>query len=311
MNLMFDYVNVYWDLKSNYDQNTINERSYLKNLFLKLERLLGPDFKKFDFYILFSHNSEIIPDSSGIEKKNKILFWFSDESGSFPEHLTGKYNLIFKSYVKKELLNVFSNPLGYVNEFEDNCDQIADQKDINVFFSGCLSDSRVRLYRALFFRKYKYSNFLKVLPYRTFKTIFKIFKINDLSKDNSVFLFSSKFKSGLGYKQYYDYILRSKFVLCPRGFESTETFRHTEALHAGCIVISEKMPDVPIYDNHPFIVYNNFDELNKILDKVANNEYDEKELIETHKTFYNSKLNVDSIAHRITEICKANIEEVG
>jgi hypothetical protein len=305
MDLLFNYENVYWDTKSNYDKKTINELQYLEKLFLNLKRLLATDFVEFDFYILFSHDSTVTPDSFYIERKNKVLFWFSDESGTFPAHLTENYNLIFKSYVKKEYLNVFSNPLGYVNEFENYYNLISDQKNIDVFFSGCLNDNRVRLYKLLFLRKFKSLFFLKILPYQIFKIIFEFFEIKDLGENKNVFLFSSKFKSGLNYKSYYEFLLQSKFILCPKGFDSTETFRHIETLHSGGIVISEKMPDTSIYADNPFITYDNLDELNDILNKVAHHHYDEKELISKHQLFYKNKLEINVVALRISELCKA------
>jgi hypothetical protein len=307
MHLIFDHENVYLDSKSEYDINSVNERLYLKSLFAKIEQQLGDDFKSFDFYVLFSADSAVIPESTQITKKNKVLFWFSDESGEFPSHLTEHYSSIFKSYIKKESLNVYSNPLGYVNEFEEAGGRTVVNKDINVFFSGNLNKNRIGIYELLFFRKFKALKFLKILPRQFLKVLFKTLTTKNVSKDKDVLLFSAGFKSGLVYKTYYNYLLRSKFILCPKGFKSAETFRHIEALHSGSIVISEKMPDVPIYANNPFITYSSYSELNEILDKITNNEYDEAKLAERHKAFYKSNLEVHAVAARIAKICKAQI----
>ena len=69
MNLIFGYSNVYLDFNSDWDLNSINERKYLRKLFLKLEELLVEDFEKFEFYILFSRNSNVIPGSYNIFEK--------------------------------------------------------------------------------------------------------------------------------------------------------------------------------------------------------------------------------------------------
>lgn len=310
MGLIFDYDNVYLDTKSDYDLNKINEKQYLKKLFYELKKVLNEEFTSFDFYILFSHDPAVIPASFEVTKKNKILLWFSDETGAFPSHLTGNYAVILKCYVKKEDGNVYSNPLGVVNEFTDHSNLIAERKDTAVFFSGNFNKNRIDLYRLLFFRKFKSLPFSKILPNLALNIIFRYLKVNNLSESNNVFLFSTKFKSGLGYKKYFDYLLHSKYILCPRGFKSSETFRHIEALHCGCIIISEPMPDVSIYDNNPFLIYKDTADLNEILNKVANNEYDESSLIESHKAFYKDKLEVKVIASRIAEICRTHKDDL-
>lgn len=304
MNLIFGYDNVYFDSRSDYDPDSVNEKQYLKTLFLNLKQILDSDFNDFEFYILFSHNSAIIPDSFSIEKENKILFWFSDETGAFPAHLTDNYRAIFKCYIKEEGLNVFSNPLGYVNEFAENSDRAVDKKDVSIFFAGSLGKNRVELYKMLFLRRFGKLNTLKILPGIFFKAVFKFLNISDLGQNGSVILFSRKFKSGLDYPNYYNYLLRSRFVLCPKGIESEETFRHFEALHTEGIIISEKMPDVSIYKGNPFIIYETLEELKQILHKIARNEYDEPTLVQKHRLYYQSKQEIKVVAARIAQICK-------
>lgn len=50
---------------------------------------------------------------------------------------------------------------------------------------------------------------------------------------------SSGFAQGLGHKEYYELMEKSKIVLCPRGNISFDSFRLYEALEAGCIPIAE------------------------------------------------------------------------
>jgi len=308
LELIFGYQNVYLDSASEYDLFSVHERLYIEQLLLKLGEILNKDFQEFEFYFLFAHSSSVVPDSVSIKKANKILFWFGDESGSFPGHLSDFYTVIFKSYIIKEDLNIFLNPVGYVNEFAALKTR-KSKKDIRVFFSVNLNLNRIELYRILFFRNFKFLRFLKVIPRRTSRKIFrrlrKRLKTN-LSAGNSVFLFSHQWKSGLDYNKYHNYLLRSTFSLCPKGFYSSETFRHLESLHAGCIVISEKMPEVSIYQNHPFLVYNNLQELEQILDKIEKKEFDEDELLKCHQIFYQKSFTLFSITSRIAQICLAN-----
>ena len=72
--------------------------------------------------------------------------------------------------------------------------------------------------------------------------------------------FTSGFKAGLSPDQYGSMLTDSKVVLCPKGFDSTETFRHMEAIRAGAVVISEPLPDTHFYRNSPIRCVSNWRE---------------------------------------------------
>src|SRR5215472_152161 len=65
--------------------------------------------------------------------------------------------------------------------------------------------------------------------------------------------FTHGFKHGLSPECYGRMLNDSKIVLCPRGLSSSETFRHMEALRAGAIVISERLPDTHFYHGSPIV----------------------------------------------------------
>lgn len=139
------------------------------------------------------------------------------------------------------------------------------------------------------------------------RNFFKLLNLNNLSDKNNIFLFSKQFKAGLTYVEYFDYLLQSKFILCPKGFYSPETFRHFEALHTGGIVISEKMPQVSIYKNNPFITYKDYSELKKIFNQIQKNEFDLDSLRERHAIFYKNRFTTEAISNRITGILKEHL----
>jgi hypothetical protein len=307
MQSILGYKNVYLDSLSAYDISVVNERTYIQGLLHSLHAILKDDFWKFEYYFLFSHDSKLIPASASVNRKNKILFWFSDESGSPPHHLKNYYTLIFKSYLKTEEENMFSNPLGYVNEFFEHASQPAT-KDVDVFFAGNLNANRTGLYYFLFFRRFKFLRFLKLLPKKYFFKLVKVLNINDLSCGRSVFLFSYGFKSGLSYGNYYHHLVRSQYILCPKGFLSNETFRHLESLHAGCILISEEMPPVSIYSGHPFLIYKSYKELDRILTTIERKKDFRTALVQQHKAYYRQYFTIDAIASRIGKICLNHME---
>jgi hypothetical protein len=65
--------------------------------------------------------------------------------------------------------------------------------------------------------------------------------------------FTAGFAAGLSPQEYGWRLADSKIALCPRGWESAETFRHFEALRAGTIVVSESLPPTHFYVGSPII----------------------------------------------------------
>ncbi len=310
MKSIFNYSNVFLDSKSEYTIYEVNERNYLEKLFRLLETVLSTNFKKHQFFVLFSHNPMVIPASSTIEHSHKVLFWFSEESGKMPSHLRCQYKVIFKSYIQSESGNIYSNPLGYVNEFESVASRNLYAKDIALFFSGNLNANRYDLYRMFFYRKYPALKFLKVIPCLVPGLFF--FKLNyfNLSSvvDKAIVFFAKGFKNGLSYSRYMNYLQRSKFVICPTGFQSNETFRHIEALACGCIIISGPMPNVSIYEGNPFIIYQSISDLKNILERIKLRAFDEIELTMKCHSYFIERLSVNAFASRVGEICLVDLE---
>lgn len=305
MKSIFNYSNVFIDPKSNYSIEEVNERNYLYKLFSLLEKALGSDFLEYKFFVLFSHDPMAIPMSSNINHPKKILFWFSEESGMNPSHLSSQFKIIFKSYIHCESGNIYSNPLGYVNEFGIFGRSNISTKEITLFFSGNLNSNRRDLYRYFFFRKYPIFWFLKYFPSLVPGFFFTKFNLTNLSTaiDRVIIYFSKGFKSGLSYHRYVSYLQKSKFVICPTGFLSNETFRHIEASAFGCVLISGPLPDVSIYKDHPFLVYKSINDLENIIHRIKMGEVDEKELATKSQSFFLKRFSVSSVAARVAEIC--------
>lgn len=310
MNKFNNYTNVFYDSASAYKLEEVNEHIYLIKLFEIIKFKLSTEFESFHFYILFSHNHNVIPFSKAIKHENKILFWFSEESGDFPSSLINDYKLIFKSYIKKEDKNVFSNPLGCVNEFFLSNVSTDCQKDISLFFSGNLNPKRYNLYSLFFLKKYRFFKFLNLVSFPFYRFFFFKLRVYNLSikRLNYVVLFSNKFKSGLSYNKYNIYLKRANYVICPSGFQSNETFRHIEALANNCIVISEPMPDVSIYFENPFLIFRNKLELKSIINDIENNHINYQEIKTKHEKFYNNNFSLDSFSNNVVQKCKNIID---
>jgi len=86
----------------------------------------------------------------------------------------------------------------------------------------------------------------------------------------SIIRFNDKFKSGLTPFEYGEVLADSKIILCPKGFSSSECFRHYEAMRAGCIIISEKLPNNELYEKSPILQVAQWREGLKIAEDLIN-----------------------------------------
>lgn len=294
---------MFFDESSDYNFSEVNERKYVLKFIYLLKTEFNEKFEQFHFYFLFSHNDKILPNSSKIKNDKKILFWFSDESCDFPQHLIHNYFKIFKSYIKLERGNVFTNHLGYVNEYEDFVNK--NKKDIELFFSGNLNKNRIKYYKHIIQKKYKALKFINN-NYFYFK-LFRFFKKITLGNGKIVFYFTDGFKKGLPYNQYMNYISRSKIVFCPKGFNSPETFRHYEGLANNCIIVSESLPNTALYLNNPFIIIRDEKELGILIDIIIFNKLNIDQLRYNHEHYFREVYSIDSFVRRVFNICSENL----
>jgi hypothetical protein len=259
-----NYTNVFFDPNSTYSFAQLNEREYILNVLEQLQMQLGSGFNDFCF-ILFSANGEQRKPASidqSFPGKKKVLFYLSDESGKTASELEGYFYRIFKSYLPyTNNNNIYPFPLGHVNNihFERNEIKIISTREIPFFFSGNLNINRID-----FFKQFS-SLSIPVFLLRQLIRIPFIKKqlIKSVKKEyipNSFINFTTGFKDGLPPDEYKKCLLNSKIVFCPKGFISTETFRHLEAMAAGCVVISEKLPETALYKDCPIIQVSNWKE---------------------------------------------------
>lgn len=253
--------NIRYDQNSEFLWEELNESDFVRDTLTQLFYLLGSDFKNYIFFIFSNHNSGRIPESlNHVTSKKKVLIYVSDEIGSDPSIYSSSYFAIFKAYIGdgNYSSNVFPFPLGCVNGVPILNIEPINKRKHNVFFRGNLNTNRIDFYRT-------FSNFSFVLPsrkilshkfYRKFLLWFQWdFK---RSFSNSIIIFNKNFKGGYSISEYGRILSESKIVLSPKGFNSSECFRLYEAMRAGCIVISEKLPTVVFYSDSPIIQIDNW-----------------------------------------------------
>lgn len=268
--------NVLYDNSSTYTFDILNESLFLEETFTMLSQLMKNEFEDYLFFILSSHDPSVIPSSITYKtKKKKILIFISEESGVTPQHLCQYYFAIFKSYIKTDKIlekNIFNFSIGCVNDVPELPIKPLNSRKYLVFFSGSLNDSRMHFYAAfipwLNSKKRTFSG-----SFINHQKILVLLKSNFSKKFPSSYIrFTNGFKKGLKPETYGKLIADSKIVLCPKGSKSAESFRHNEAMRAGCVVVSEKLPKNHFYENSPIIQIDNWAEGLQKTSELLNNE---------------------------------------
>lgn len=254
------FTNVYEENIANpYDE--VKERSYLLTILQHLENLMGRQFQDLDFYLFssFHFTNEEAPSSGSVRSNRpKVLLFVSEEHANIPIPLMDKYLVIFKAYLPhdRSKINIYPLPLGHASRFYRQSPLPWNQRSIDVFFSGQLHPFRyMGLYRALSGLRFIPSSVQVRLPERIISLFGQNFSRR--FKDSKI-IFNKKHEGGLSLKKYQELLFKSKIALCPKGGISAETKRHFEAAAAGCIIISEKLPDTYLYRNAPIIQINNW-----------------------------------------------------
>ena len=114
-------------------------------------------------------------------------------------------------------------------------------------------------------------------------------------------LFNRGFKSGLTPSTYGETLSQSKVILCPRGYFSTECFRHYEALRAGCVIISERLPDNHLYKNSPIIQIDDWNEGLQQVDKLLADKEKLNQLSQQGLEWWTNVFSEKATAHYIAD----------
>ena len=293
--------NIYYDENWCCPFTQLCEYEYLKNIFVILEDLLGDDFKKIDFYI-YPNNGIYNPAKPIVIQSNKprVLIYFSDETGIIPTYLTKYFGVIFKCYMLKNYDNktIFPFPIGYHKEVTHLPIVPINERSINVFFSGTMKwDSRLSFYKEL--------SPLRFLPDRLFFRLsqkFKRYYPTDCSEifHDSKINFTSGFATGIPGNEYAHILYNSKIVLCPQGCTSSETFRHYEAMRAGCIIITSDLPDTKFYKNAPFIILKDWKKIKSTVRTLLMQRDKMQELHLATLDWWEEKCNEGAVAKYMT-----------
>jgi hypothetical protein len=261
---------------------------------------MGTAFAEHD-WVIYSANNTDGPEPPPHPEKT-VLLYISDETMRIPEHLSPHFKAIFKCYIPVDRQgNIFSMPLGYVKGRKKIEQTPIETRPFNVFFSGNLNENRFPLYQ--------HFNWFKLMPTWLFTRVYYRVK-NRLNFDysnyfpNSYIRFTHGFNTGLNAEQYTHYLYNSKIIICPKGFTSAETFRHYEALQAGSIVLSQKLPDTYYYKGGPFVQLNSWREMDKAVMDLIKDPKALRAKQEEAKSWWEEKCSEKAVARHISTSLK-------
>lgn len=232
---------------SDYRFSQLMESVFLGKTLEELRRLMGPEFRRNQFVIFSGSNADAIQLEGHVPQKT-FVFHISDETSSVPHALCARVRAVFKNYLPEENLtrNLFSLPLGYAATTLERPPTPILERPQSVFFSGYLSRRRLPAFHAL---SGSWASTIAGLLGRALRRPVRCGSL----LPNAYIQFTHGFGKGLSGPEYADHLAQSKIVLCPRGFLSSETYRHFEAMRAGSIIVSEPLPPLRFYQGSPII----------------------------------------------------------
>ena len=266
-------------------------------------------FQKYIFYVFSTNDSSILPAiiDKDIDAGKSVLIYLSEERGFIPDALRPYFKAIFKSYMPCEPGgNIFSFTLGYINEVIFSTDYLPkiNQRQLNLFFSGNLHKKRSDLYRQFTILRFVPLAVLIKLVRGPMRNIFlKLFGSDFSSAEKKIEIhFTNGFMRGYSKKEYKSFLLQTKILLCPAGFVSPETFRLFEGLNAGCIVISEKLPELDIYRDVPVIQIDSWKEGLCRANELLSNPAMMQQIQDSGIMWWNYNCSCNAVAKRISKL---------
>lgn len=300
------YRNIEIDSNSAYSFEELNEIKFLNKFFQHLQGLFGPKFKEYTFYIYANIDSNIVPNSLSFKSnKKKVLIYLSNQYYDINPALPGDFFAIFKCHLPHDIVRdrIFHFPLGYVKDTVEHEVREISNRSIKVFFSGNLNKKRVTLYKALADSSVPdifYAPLIRLskkIPNLLTKNFSEVFP-------SSYIHFTNGFKKGLNAQEYSKVIYDSQIVLCPGGFLKNETYRHFESMRAGCVIISEKLPDTYLYKDSPIIQVNSWKEGVEVTKSLLDNPAKLKQHHEAILNWWDTVCNEASTAKQVFDKLK-------
>lgn len=200
--------------------------------------------------------------------RKKVVFSFSDEKHRLPTYAGDEgVVVVFKSYAPStphpKLCPI---PLPYKKGFKPN--SVPFERRNNFFYSGHSNGGSRQELKAV---------------------------LSDIIFPDSYIQFTEGFNKGLVTEEYAKMLGAHKFAICPTG-NSTETFRHIEAVMSGCVLISNHQRAHWYNYNVPYIYVNSWLELPAIFDFFVANPQTALDMHKETLEYYNKFLSLEAVS---------------
>ena len=259
------------------------------------------------FLFTWVKNESAIKDVNTKQYNRKILLWLAEEERGFLPIGLSDYTVIFKNHLREQPSGNKILPLPLFTPLDSlpSKDVPFKERELNLFFSGNLNINRLDLYYQLNDNK----SWLEKLIYkvRRIRGGFRLFtyyykdKTFDFSNlfEKSFVRFNNGFHSGLSPEEYAAKTSHSKIVLSPKGFYTSECFRLYEAMHAGCIVITEILPQLSFYKDIPVVQVDSWKDVQKLVNNLLADESKLENISDNAVEFYEEHLSVRAISEYV------------
>ena len=301
--------NVFLDPNSGHGWGELVQREFLAELFAALDDRLAPGQRDVRFYLFSPISSADRPASASFPDRRKALIWLSDEENAVdPRELSLRYLAIFKPSMTVGRIgtNIHTMSLGFANGVPTLPAQPMAERDLDLFFSGNLNRNRYPLYLA-FHPWFKWLR--RIVGDATFHAMmrsplgrFSRRDFGDGPGGRRIVAFTDGFGRGLSRDEYGRILADARIVLAPRGFVSAETFRHQEALRAGAVVVSDRLPDTFLYRGSPFQCVDDWEEGMQTVAELLSDPARLQALQEAGLRWYEEVLSPEAEASRIAQV---------
>lgn len=255
---------VFYERDSIYAFEVLCERDYILKVLDEVWKQLGEFSDTCAFFIQASNRPWKVPAPKTLPGRRSYLLSLSDETAFCPLNLRSSFRGVFKIYLNREWREpgffVLPFPLGLINEYPLLPMKRWRERKHLAYFHGNLNLSRINLARAGTWLGYLPAFLARRLVAGGKSALLAPLLKKRPGMQGISLHFSQGFRAGLPLNAYAAEIRDTQFALCPRGFSSSETFRHSEAAAAGAIVITEALPRNALYEGAPFITVSTWGE---------------------------------------------------
>lgn len=112
--------------------------------------------------------------------------------------------------------------------------------------------------------------------------------------------FTAKFGAGLAAPDYASRLARARIAICPPGTKQPETFRHHEALRAGCAIACEPARDHPWLGPAPKLEVEDWTRLGDVLRRALADPRRVEDVARAGRAYWEGALSPSAVARRIS-----------